>query len=104
MDRSTSTSSTGGTGTASRRKAPAPPPRRTSLPSQQSYDELKMKFLTTDRNYENLKQLARKGRQHKWSYFHLIVESDRPSVQTPNSSCCPALQRFWMLWTVDIMY
>ncbi len=66
MDRSassTSVGSAGGTGTASRRKAPAPPPpRKSSVPSQQTYDELKMKFLTTDRNYENLKQLAKKGK------------------------------------------
>lgn len=62
MDVSTSSSTTGGSGTASRRRAPAPPPRRSSSPTYENYDELKMKFLTTDRNYENLKQLARKGR------------------------------------------
>lgn len=52
-------SSAAGTGTGGRRKAPLPPARRSS---QQGYDELKLKFLTADRNYENLKQLAKKGK------------------------------------------
>lgn len=29
---------------------------------QPSYDMLQMKYLTVDRNYENLKQLTRKGK------------------------------------------
>ena len=46
----------------SRRRAPAPP-RTASVSSinQQTYDQLKLKFLTTDRHYETLKQLTRKG-------------------------------------------
>jgi len=55
--------STTGTNTGPRRRAPAPPrpapPRKDS--TQQSYDELKLKFLTADRNYETLKHLARKA-------------------------------------------
>ena len=46
-----------------RRRAPPPPAKKSSGPgSQQNYDELKLKFLTADRNYETLKQLARKGK------------------------------------------
>ena len=55
-------SSAAGTGTGGRRKAPPPPARKSSGGQQQGYDELKLKFLTADRNYENLKQLARKGK------------------------------------------
>lgn len=54
------------------RRVPPKPPANTSssspgLQSQKqdskSYDRLKLKYLTVDRNYENLKQLARKGEQ-----------------------------------------
>ena len=40
-----------------RRRAPAPP-----LKQSQSSDQLKLRFLTADRNYETIKQLARKGK------------------------------------------
>ena len=30
-------------------------------PSQSSYDEVKLKYMTADRNYETIKKLARKG-------------------------------------------
>lgn len=40
-----------------RRRAPAPP-----LKQGQSSDQLKLRFLTADRNYETIKQLARKGK------------------------------------------
>lgn len=47
---------------AGRRKAPPPPPgRKASTDGGPSYDELKLKYLTVDRNYENLKGLTRKG-------------------------------------------
>ena len=47
---------------AGRRKAPPPPPdRKASTDGGPSYDELKLKYLTVDRNYENLKRLTRKG-------------------------------------------
>ena len=49
-----------------RRVAPAPPPKVStdgvSSSSQTSYDALKLKYMTVDRNYETLKQLTRKGR------------------------------------------
>ena len=56
-------------GVPGRRRAPAPPlkPGRSSQspPPQQlsggSSDQLRMRFLTADRNYETIKQLARKG-------------------------------------------
>lgn len=47
---------------SSRRRAPPPPGiRKTSTDGGPNYDELKLKYLTVDRNYENLKQLTRKG-------------------------------------------
>ena len=52
----------------SRRRAPPPPggaARKISsdgaAPSSSNYDALKLKYMTVDRNYENLKQLTRKG-------------------------------------------
>ena len=49
---------------SARRRAPPPPGgvnRKTSTDGGSNYDELKVKYLTVDRNYENLKQLTRKG-------------------------------------------
>ena len=48
---------------SNRRRAPPPPGvnRKTSTDGGPNYDELKVKYLTVDRNYENLKQLTRKG-------------------------------------------
>ena len=65
-----------GSGAGRRSRKPPPPPqaRKSSLTTQQSYDELKMKYLTTDRNYENLKQLARKG-EFAVAATHLIYSS-----------------------------
>ena len=47
-----------------RRTAPLPPAGRkssTTTDGGPNYDELKLKYLTVDRNYENLKRLTRKG-------------------------------------------
>lgn len=47
-----------------RRAAPPPPPPGSSknyTDGGPNYDELKLKYLTVDRNYENLKRLTRKG-------------------------------------------
>ena len=53
--------SAGDTHTGQRRRAPPPPVSPVKTSSQQGYDELKLKYLTVDRNYETLKQLTRKG-------------------------------------------
>ena len=45
-----------------RRRAPPPPGGKTSTDGgSPNYDELKLKYMTVDRNYENLKRLTRKG-------------------------------------------
>lgn len=55
----------------SRRSAPPPPSSEQDSPTKQSsqppqqqqgYDQLQIKYLTVDRNYETLKSLTRKGK------------------------------------------
>ena len=44
-----------------RRRAAPQPPGGHSTSGEPTYDELKLKYMTVDRNYENLKRLTRKG-------------------------------------------
>ncbi len=55
-----------------RRLPPKPPSGSSTSLTGPSYDQLKLKHMTVDRNYQTLKELSRKGEQLQTNALHAL--------------------------------